>query len=44
MSKQVRDSAKGKKPRQGPRVTPPPTGGPSAPTQPQWPRAHQAKK
>jgi hypothetical protein len=44
MSKRVHGNKEAKKPKQGPRVAPPPAGGPTAPTRPAWPKPNQARK
>jgi hypothetical protein len=44
MSKKSNGNKEAKKPKQAPRVAPPPTGGPNAPTLAGWQKPHPAKK
>jgi hypothetical protein len=43
-NKRTRGNKEAKKPKQGPRVAPPPTGGVNAPTLVGWQKPHQVKK
>jgi hypothetical protein len=44
MSKKSNGNKEAKKPKQAPRVAPPPTGGPNAPALAGWQKPHPAKK